>query len=87
MTECVSRAVAARALTHGMLKLMAKINARPSALVKFEARISEMPTAAAPEALAPKVELTRLPPVPYRVFSTPKRFAQEAESLRNGARL
>ena len=69
MTEWVSRAVAARALTHGILKLMAKINARPSALVNFAVRISEIPTAAVPEALAPKVELTRLPPVPYRVFN------------------
>jgi len=46
-----------------MLKLMAKMNARSSALVKFAARMSEMP-AALPATLAPKVELTRLPPVP-----------------------
>ena len=62
--NCVSLAVAANALTQGILKLMAKIKARLSALVKLAARISEMPPAAAAETFAPKVELTRLPPAP-----------------------
>ena len=64
MTECVSLAVAANALTQGILKLIAKIKANPSAPVKLADKISEIPAAAVPETLAPKVELTRLPPVP-----------------------
>ena len=55
---------------HGMLKLIAKIKASPCAWVKFADKISEMPEAL-PATLAPKVELTRLPPVPYNVFNTP----------------
>ena len=59
-----SLAVAARVLTQGILKLMAKMKASPSDLVKLADRISEMPDTAVPETFAPKVELTRLPPVP-----------------------
>ena len=38
-SEWVSLAVATNALTHGILKLMVKINASPSAWVKFADRI------------------------------------------------
>ena len=43
LTECVSLAVATSALTHGILKLMAKIKASPCAFVKLADSISEMP--------------------------------------------
>ncbi len=81
-TECVSRAVAASALTHGILKLMAKIKASPSGFVKLADRIAEI-SAELPAALAPKVELTRLPLAPYSVFRTPSRDSFEIADAQN----
>ena len=46
------------------IETYAKMNARPSALVKLAERISEILAAAVPDTFAPKVELTRLPPAP-----------------------
>ena len=74
--------MAARALTQGILKLIAKIKASPSALVKFADKICEI-SVALPAALAPKVEWIRFPPAPYKVFSTPSRDSFEMADAQN----
>lgn len=57
----------------GHIEADGKDEGKPSALVKLEGRILDMPEAAAPDAFARKVEETRLPPVPQSVFRTPSR--------------
>ena len=50
--------MASRALTQGILKLMEKMKACTSDLVKSADSISELPVAAVPETLAPGIRVS-----------------------------